>query len=151
MTIISVLAAIVLTGIVLYFLLGQGLLRGEREWFEKSDIAVFTSEQARAQSAFHGKDAEFYTPSSSDIQTAEELFRKEIPNFDNYYRQYYGTRSFVDRKRVINLRAVAKTQRAVVPNWRKELILVLDGGDSYVTGTANVDTGLVLHSPNGQS
>lgn len=150
-TLILVVGILIVLG-ALYLMLGEGLKKGESAWLQEQPIRIFSGSEAEAQSAFRGKDAQYFSPTSSDIQAAEELFRKEVPNLDSYYRQYYGTQSIVDKKRVINMRAVEKRLAdSEYPKWRGEILFVLDGGNAFLDGTANLDTGLVLVQPHGES
>jgi hypothetical protein len=92
-----------------------------------------------------------FTPTENDILLVEKLLRKNldtVKSFDNqnklikrklkhYWRQYFG---YINEKgeRIIAINGLWKNLD-FTPNWLKNIVIVLDGGDDYWQIKINLD------------
>jgi hypothetical protein len=121
-----------------------------QQHMNSQDYTIISAQAATAQGVQLDKGEVLYDPSPEEVQKGEELLREKFPNLDDYYRQYYATVSTVDGSKMLYVHAIAKDTGADFPDWRTYLYVVFDGGDSFLSGTINLTTGLVLAQYNGE-
>ncbi len=103
-----------------------------------SNSIIFSSEETKELNIFGG-EAPFWTPTVDQVQELESLVPKylesyppindkPVGNFFEYGRQYFGVTK--DNQKLIYLNAFCKPS-IFDPQWKKEIILVKDGGGCY--------------------
>jgi len=131
--------------------LGILAITGYFHWQHSLESSViFPAQKTREWlNVFQGKDA--FTPTEEDVTLAEALLRPNFPGMDDYYRQYFGVINQAEEKEIYMM-AFRKSMENEIPDWRKEILAVMDGGGAFYDGAVNLDRKMLLYvGPHGEA